>query len=145
FVLLSACAPESSRTQPQAPIAAQPEQPRAPKTLTIGIQRQPDDFLGFAGSPVYGGVANVLPMVHDDLVALTDTGELLPMLAAEIPSLDKGTWTLNADGTMDTIWKLRPDVKWHDGAAFTSADLLFSFTVTKDAEIPRSLQGRRDL
>jgi len=43
---------------------------------------------------------------------------------------------VNPDGTMDTAWRLRPNVKWHDGAPFTSADLLFSFNVYKDPEVP---------
>jgi peptide/nickel transport system substrate-binding protein len=37
---------------------------------------------------------------------------------------------------MDVTWKLRPNVKWHDGAAFTSADMLFSFEVYKNPALP---------
>lgn len=35
---------------------------------------------------------------------------------------------------MDTIWKIRPNVKWHDGAPFTSADLVFAFGVNKQPD-----------
>ena len=37
---------------------------------------------------------------------------------------------------METIWKLHPNVKWHDGTPFTAEDLVFSGTVCRDAEIP---------
>src|SRR5205807_1434232 len=60
----------------------------------------------------------------------------VPQLATEQISVDGGTWRVNADGTMDTVWHLRPNVTWQDGAPFTADDLMFSFTVYKDPKIP---------
>jgi peptide/nickel transport system substrate-binding protein len=37
---------------------------------------------------------------------------------------------------METVWKLRPHVTWHDGAPFTAADLVFWLTVLKDESMP---------
>src|SRR4029434_4832978 len=45
-------------------------------------------------------------------------------------------WRVNADGSMDMTWRLRPNVKWHDGTAFTSADMVFSLEVLKDRALP---------
>ena len=59
-----------------------------------------------------------------------------PHLAAELPSAERGTWRVNADGSMETTWRLRPNVKWHDGTAFTSTDLVFWFSVLKDPFLP---------
>jgi len=39
---------------------------------------------------------------------------------------------------MDMTWKLRPGVRWHDGADFTSADLLFTLAVYKDRDLPHT-------
>jgi peptide/nickel transport system substrate-binding protein len=39
---------------------------------------------------------------------------------------------VNPDGTMDTIWTIRPNVKWHDGTPFTSEDLVFTYNVRKE-------------
>ena len=39
---------------------------------------------------------------------------------------------------METTWKLKPGIKWHDGAPFTSDDLLFTITVDRDREVPRA-------
>ena len=50
-------------------------------------------------------------------------GNLLPRLAAEIPTVSNGG--ISADGLTWTI-KLRPGVTWHDGKAFTSADVKFT-------------------
>jgi peptide/nickel transport system substrate-binding protein len=37
------------------------------------------------------------------------------------------SWTVSADGLTYTF-KLRRDVKWHDGKPFTSEDVIFSYT-----------------
>ncbi len=35
---------------------------------------------------------------------------------------------------MDVTWKLRPNIRWHDGTPFTSRDMAFSFQLYKDPE-----------
>ena len=58
-----------------------------------------------------------------------------PLLAKEIPSLDKGTWEIFKDGRMRTVWQLRKNIKWHDGADFTAHDYVFGWEVALDPEI----------
>lgn len=53
----------------------------------------------------------------ETLVKLGPNMELQPGLAKEWRPIDKTTWEL----------KLRENVKWHDGSAFTSEDVIFSF------------------
>jgi peptide/nickel transport system substrate-binding protein len=115
-------------------------------TITIGIQREPNDIAGgFAGSQAFGGAFNVKPVIHDSLVVQNERGEFQPQLAQELISVDRGTWRVNPDGTMDVTWKLRPGIKWHDGTPFTSEDIAFAVTVRKDPELPTNIQGRPDL
>jgi peptide/nickel transport system substrate-binding protein len=59
-------------------------------------------------------------------------GNLVPILAAEIPSLENGG--LAEDGTSVT-WTLREGVKWHDGEDFTADDVVFTwqFAAAEDA------------
>src|SRR5205814_8251774 len=90
---------------------------------------------GLAGSPV-GGVESFRRVVQNYLVVANDQLVPVPQLAAEQISVENGTWRVNPDGTMDTIWKLRPNIKWQDGEPFTSDDLLFSFNVYKDPQVP---------
>src|SRR4051812_7114415 len=136
-LLLCACAPQASPPTQNAPAAVpapQNEQPQAPKVLTVAIQSELSGFileLTQDNSRV-GGVKQPKTMVHDLLTIDNDKGVWIPDLAVEQISVDKGTWKVNADGTMDTTWKIRPNVKWHDGHAFTSDDLLFSFEVFRD-------------
>ena len=66
---------------------------------------------------------------YEPLAAWDDEGNLLPVLAAEIPSRERGT--LAADGKSVT-WKLKPGVKWHDGKPLTADDLVFNWQYAKD-------------
>jgi peptide/nickel transport system substrate-binding protein len=74
-------------------------------------------------------------MVHNLLVFNNGMDVFLPQLVEEAPSIEKGTWTLQPDGSMELTWHLRPNVKWHDGVPFTAEDLVFSGTACKDPEV----------
>src|SRR5437016_12860665 len=58
---------------------------------------------------------------YEPLAAWDPDGELMPMLAAEIPDLENGG--VAPDG-MSVIWKLKKDVTWHDGRPFTADDVV---------------------
>lgn len=50
-------------------------------------------------------------------------GNLIPILAAELPSPQNGG--VSADGR-SVIWKLKRGVKWHDGRDFSADDVVFT-------------------
>src|SRR5437016_11165829 len=58
---------------------------------------------------------------YEPLAAWDPDGNLVPMLAAEIPDLENGG--VAPDG-MSVIWKLKKDVTWHDGRPFTADDVV---------------------
>ena len=66
---------------------------------------------------------------YEPLAGWDSDGNLVPVLATEIPSVDNGQ--LAADGRSVT-WKLKPGVKWHDGKPFTADDLVFTWEFAKD-------------
>jgi len=90
---------------------------------------------GFTGAGGRGGAGEIKNIVHAYLVTENDVRVQQPELAVESLSVERGTWRLNTDGSMDTTWRLRPGVRWHDGTPFTSADLLFTFNVNKDPDL----------
>jgi peptide/nickel transport system substrate-binding protein len=128
--LVTACSPVGSGSRSSEPVSGAPA---APKVLTIGLQREMSAFGHFVTNP--GGSATD-GIVHDGLVATDYQLAISPQLAAEIPSVEKGTWKLNTDGSMDTTWKLRPNIKWQDGTPFTSEDLAFTYQVFRDKDLP---------
>ncbi len=131
-----ACAQPAAQPGGSGPAAPAPES-RAPKVLTLATQSELKGFLiEYTGeSKGIGGVSQPPPIVHNYLVADDGMGVFPPQLAVEKPSVDKGTWILHPDGRMQTDWKLRPNIKWHDGTPFTAEDLVFSATVCRDPEI----------
>jgi peptide/nickel transport system substrate-binding protein len=66
---------------------------------------------------------------YEPLAAWDPDGNLVPGLAAEIPSLEDGG--VAADG-MSVIWKLKKDVQWHDGRPFTADDVVFNWEYAVD-------------
>jgi peptide/nickel transport system substrate-binding protein len=88
----------------------------------------------FAGGK--SGPEHLQAMMHRALAQPDERGAYRPEVAAELPSQDKGTWLLGADGQMDTTWKLRPNARWHDGTPFTAADIVFSWQVANAPDVP---------
>lgn len=66
---------------------------------------------------------------YEPLAGWDADGNLYPVLAAELPSRENGG--LSADGTQVT-WKLKPGVKWHDGAPFNADDVVFNWKYAAD-------------
>jgi peptide/nickel transport system substrate-binding protein len=111
--------------------------PRTEKVLTWAIQQEPTDVTALSGLGGTRGPASAFAMIaHHRLVRDDHTATPFPDLARELPSAEKGTWRVNPDGTMETVWKLRPNVKWHDGVPFTVEDVVFWLRVLKDDSIP---------
>ena len=63
-------------------------------------------------------------VTYEPLASFDKDGNLIPILAAEIPSLQNGG--VAPDGKSVT-WKLRSDVKWSDGMPFSAADVEFTY------------------
>jgi peptide/nickel transport system substrate-binding protein len=66
---------------------------------------------------------------YEPLASWDGDANLIPVLAAGIPTLDNGG--LSRDGKT-VIWKLKKDVQWHDGRPFTSADVVFNWEYASD-------------
>jgi peptide/nickel transport system substrate-binding protein len=70
------------------------------------------------------------------LVRLDYEGNPVPILAEEIPSLEKGTWRVLDGGRMETTYRLRKAATWHDGAPFTADDVVFTWQAIMNPELP---------
>ena len=144
LVVVSGCAsPDGTRSTQTTG-----EQSRSSKTVVIGIQREPET-LGTTGLTATGGTSGGQnhpgPIFHDGLTARVGVAGFEPRLAVEMPSVERGSWRLNPDGTMDLTWKLRPGIRWHDGTAFTTDDLVWSFGLRQEFPTRTSGGGRPEL
>ena len=66
---------------------------------------------------------------YEPLASWGPDGDLVPVLAAEIPSIANGG--LAKDG-MSVTWKLKQGVTWHDGEKFTADDCVFNWRYATD-------------
>jgi len=66
---------------------------------------------------------------YEPLAAWDRDGGLVPILAADIPSIENGG--LARDGKSVT-WKLKQGVRWHDGKPFTADDVVFNWEYASD-------------
>jgi ABC-type transport system substrate-binding protein len=58
-----------------------------------------------------------------------------PYLAETLPRLNTDTWQVFPDGRMETIYRLRPGLTWHDGAPLTADDVVFTWRLLTKPEI----------
>src|SRR5215472_2914960 len=65
---------------------------------------------------------------YEPLASWDPNGNLIAVLAAELPSLENGG--LAEDGRSVT-WRLKQDVTWHDGAPFTADDVVFNWEYSR--------------
>jgi peptide/nickel transport system substrate-binding protein len=68
-------------------------------------------------------------LFYEPLAAWDAEGNLVPVLAAEIPSVESGT--VDKD-LMWVVWQLKPGVKWHDGQPLTADDCVFNWQYASD-------------
>jgi peptide/nickel transport system substrate-binding protein len=68
---------------------------------------------------------------YEPLAGWDNDGNLVPFLAAEIPSKENDG--LAEDG-LSVVWKLKRGVKWHDGMPFTADDVLFNWEYARNPE-----------
>ena len=63
-------------------------------------------------------------VILEPLLRFNERGEMVANLAAEVPTVANGGFS--ADFKTIT-YKLRPNLKWSDGSAFTASDVLFTY------------------
>ncbi len=137
-MLLGACATPPGPNGARSDAPAEQQRPRAagaPKRIVWAMDQRVEGFTELFGGPASGWRVPYLAL-HDFLIVLDDGGEPHPRLVVEAPSQAKGTWTVNADGTMETTWRLRPGVTWHNGEPLRPEDFVFGWRVARDPGVP---------
>ena len=114
--------------------------PAHPKRLVTAMRGDPKTLNGAisaaAGGSSTAGVPELTSMLSAGLLNLDAQGNLHPMLAEQVPTLENGLWKLLPDGRMETTWRLKPNLQWHDGKPITAEDLVFTAAVGRDRAIP---------
>jgi ABC-type transport system substrate-binding protein len=99
------------------------------RTLVLVGRQEPSTLSGTLLLALGIG-ANATRRPFNAALAMMD-GEEKPVayLAESLPQLHTDSWRVSPDGRMETTYRLRPNLTWHDGAPLTAADFLFAWQV----------------
>ena len=138
---LTACAPGAPRAPSagtdRASEGSQPKSSRASRTLVTAIRGEP---VTLASRVLSRGITTTTTrrLFNANLVIFDQAGAPHPYLAAELPRLQTDSWRVSSDGGMETTYKLKKDLAWHDGSPLTADDFVFSASVYATPEVGTS-------
>jgi len=132
LLVQAGCAPSPQATSKGETGASAPARNGAtPRKVVIGIAAEINTLAyKFEGNNAYAG--DFTWMVNSPLAFRDRQGRANPLLATQLPSQDDGSWTVNPDGTMATVWKIRPNAVWQDGQPVVPRDFQFALKAYMD-------------
>lgn len=102
----------------------------AGKTFVVATAGEPDTL-----NPLLGFGVDGASMIFDGLVARDSKNELVPALAATLPTVDGTTVTAT----------LRGGVTFHDGTPLTADDVVFTYRSVLDPKVDSTLRSDLDM
>jgi peptide/nickel transport system substrate-binding protein len=135
-IALAACSGPAAQSAERTVTERAPRTPQ--RTLVIVANQVPVDFAakGLAGGVGAGtGVAENVPstIFNATLAIIDERGRPTPYLAESLPQLNTDSWRLFPDGSMETTYRLKPNLTWHDGKPLTAEDFAFAYDVYSTA------------
>jgi peptide/nickel transport system substrate-binding protein len=97
------------------------------RVLTASIETEPNFIAGLAPA---GGLAatDFWQRIFNAYLDLYDGDDQpQPYLAEALPALNTDSWIVFPDGTMETRYRLKPNLVWHDSIPLTAHDFVFTF------------------
>jgi peptide/nickel transport system substrate-binding protein len=131
---MSACGPP-----PTAPSTDSPNAPRAGGTVVFAAQ-EPETLHPFRSTGTQTN-ALIYRLAVEGLTAAAPDGSPRALLAVEVPTVTSGAVRLTSDGAMTVRWTLRPDLRWSDGTALTSADVRFTWRAVMTDPLVSTREG----
>ena len=140
-LLLFACAPAVRPDLPAASGSSAVSNPVRPasdnRTLVVAIRGEPASLS--TKEWVEGlGLGNGKRFFNAHLAISDEREDFRPYLAETLPQLNTDTWRVLPDGRMETTYRLKPNLTWHDGAPLTAEDFAFAHTVYATPELGQS-------
>jgi len=106
------------------------------RTLVMTTRAEPDTIAAKEVMSVTGLSFDATPRIFNAGLAILDAREApLPYLVETHPQLNTDTWRVLPDGRMETTYRLRPNLRWHDGTALSSHDFAFAWRVYSSPEL----------
>ncbi len=127
LVALVGCGPTPQSSKSNGPAETPAGRPSQP--LVIAVKAEPVSIttrvLGQPGT----GLRTFRTLFNAFIAQRDDSGSWQPYLVDPLPVLNTDTWRVFPDGRMETTYRLRPGLAWHDGTALAAEDFVFSWRV----------------
>ncbi len=107
---------------------------RAPKRLVATTLSEIRVFI-LAENFNVAGKPETQSLAHQGLSALDENQVMVARLGEAVPTVENGLWKVLPDGRMETTWRIRDGVRWHDATPLTADDLVFTTRVIRDKEL----------
>jgi peptide/nickel transport system substrate-binding protein len=130
LLVVSCAGPSVQRTSGEDGAA-----PRAPTTLRY-VSRFEAATLAARVTEAAGTSDYVKRPFNAGLAATDGQTQPRPVLAERLPELNSESWRVFADGTMETTYRLRAGLTWHDGQPLTAEDFVFAWRVYRTPSLP---------
>jgi len=105
------------------------------RTLVLVSRAEPDTIADKEVFSVTGLSFSATPRLFNAGLAILDGQESpQPYLVEAHPQLNTDTWRVFPDGRMETVYRLRPNLRWHDGNALSAQDFAFAWRIYSNPE-----------
>jgi len=132
-MLASACATSAPRsTSGESPSSVAPASNRS---LVIVNTNEPVSLSARPLAETFISYFTVRQTFNASLIVLDDKGLPRARLAESVPQVNTDSWRLFPDGRMETTWKLKPGLTWHDGTPLVAEDFVFAWRLYSTPEL----------
>jgi len=127
--VVTACAPTAAPSSQVPDSASRPGALMPQRPLIVAIR---GELPSLAAKPLvaFSGALNPPLFIFNAMLDYADEQDVShPMLAEALPQLDTDTWRVFPDGRMETRYRLKPALTWHDGTPLSAEDFVFAWRV----------------
>jgi len=130
-ILVLSCAPVAERAQEQP---LRPAASAETRTLVMSVRSEATTV---AARGLIGAAFNVTPveLFNAGLAVKNQRGVPRPHLVEALPAVGTDSWKVSPDGRMETTYRLKANLTWHDGTALTASDFEFAWRVFATPEL----------
>lgn len=127
--LTAACAQASPTARQQTDASQGPAASAPQRTLVIIGRGEPPNVAAKSVVTYSGSLGQTRRVFNATLDYLDERETPVPYLALTVPQLNTDTWRVFPDGRMETSYRLRPNLTWHDGTPLSAEDFVFAARV----------------
>jgi peptide/nickel transport system substrate-binding protein len=128
-VLIACAAPTRPATPAEGGAGAEAPPPRAERTVVVAVRVEPQSLAAKPTRSSGARVAASRQLFNAVLDLVDDRGVARPYLAEALPELNTESWRVFPDGRMETSYRLKPGLRWHDGTPLSAEDFVLAHRV----------------